>query len=214
MIIKHDKTSSMKYKTLSDYKEEPHPWDPFIPESANKLLLGTFPTIEANRKICEFYYPNPNNDFWVMLFNLTNKNMDDYENADPIQIRKQILSELQLGIADMGKKILRQKNSSKDSYLFPVEYTDIFSLLDEHPKLQKIILTSSSGANSVASWFHHYCELNNKEFKIPTGKLPKRTFISLGHREIIIDIIPSTSRLSPIKGNKLFEIYKGAILKM
>ena len=203
----------MKFKTINEYKEETHPWEPFIPNNSNKLILGTFPTAEINRGAYEFFYPNPNNDFWRVLFEVAGKKLDDYKKDDPIVIRKQILEALKLGIGDIGKKILRQKESSKDDNLFPIEYTDIFSILETHSTIKKIIITSSSGGNSVLSWFHHYCVLNGINFKIPKDKLPIRTTLVFKNREIKIEIISSPSRLSPIKGDKLFEMYRNAILQ-
>lgn len=202
----------MTYKTLNEYKEETHPWQPFIPTNADKLILGTFPTAEANRGTYEFFYPNPNNDFWRVLFQSAGKNLDDYKEAEPIEIRKKILTDLNLGIGDIGKKILRQKDSSKDDNLFPIEYTDIFLILETHPTINKIIITSSSGCNSVLSWFHHYCILNGHNFIIPKDKLPITTKLIFKSREIKIEIISSPSRLSPIKSDKLLEMYRNAIL--
>src|SRR4051812_9469770 len=120
----------MKYKTLIEYKEEPHPWPPFFPDNADKLILETFPTSEDNRGSYEFFYPNPNNDFWPLILQVADKNPDVYLDEDPIAIRNKILRNLAMGIADIGYRILRQKDSSKDENLFPLEYTNIFSLLD------------------------------------------------------------------------------------
>lgn len=202
----------MSYKTLNEYKEESHTWEPFIPKNTDKLILGTFPTKDKYRGAYEFFYPNPNNDFWRVIFEVAGKKLDDFHQTEPINARKQILSYLKLGIADIGKKVLRQKDSSKDDHLFPIEYTDIFSLLETYPTIKKIIITSSSGANSVLSWFHHYCIINVHTFNIPKTKLPITTKLLFNHLEIKVDIISSPSRLSPIKGNKLFEMYRAVIL--
>lgn len=202
----------MSYKTLNEYREEVHPWEPFIPLNADKIILGTFPTTDKYRGAYDFFYPNPNNDFWRILFEVAGKKLQDFVEAEPVGTRKQILSNLKLGIADIGKKVLRQKDSSKDDNLFPIEYTDIFSLLEAHPTIKKIIITSSSGANSVLSWFHHYCIINGHTFNIPKENLPIITKLLFKNLEIKIEIISSPSRLSPIKGNKLFEMYRTAIL--
>lgn len=202
----------MQYKTLNEYKEELHPWPIYIPTNATKLILGTFPTADRNRGSYQFYYPNPNNDFWNIIFSVAQKKLSDYGQAEPVEIRKQILTELGLGIGDIGKRVLRQRNSSKDGLLFPIEYADIFSVLELHPQIDKIIITSSSGGNSVLSWFSHYCSLNGVNFKVPKEKLPIQTTLLLNYREIKVEVISSTSRISPIRGEKLFEMYRTAIL--
>ena len=42
---------------------ESHPWQPFIPDGAKVLIMGTFPP-QAKRWSMDFYYPNRTNDFW------------------------------------------------------------------------------------------------------------------------------------------------------
>lgn len=203
----------MEYNTLNNYSKETHPWEPYIPHNATKLILGSFPTAIKNRGSYEFFYPNQNNPMWKILFMVTGKNLTDFIKNDPIEIRKQILSELQMGIADMGKIVLRQLNSSKDNSLFPIEFTDIFSILDEHKAIKKIILTSSSGSNSVLAWFQEYCRTNNHNFNIPKGKLPKECVFLFKKRKIHIVVVPSTSLLSPVKGDRLLKIYSDTILR-
>ena len=42
---------------------ERHPFEPFLPEGAVVLFLGSFPP-QPKRWSMEFYYPNWLNDFW------------------------------------------------------------------------------------------------------------------------------------------------------
>lgn len=45
---------------------EVHPWEPFIPENARLLIMGTFPP-QSKRWSMDFYYPNRTNDFWFIM---------------------------------------------------------------------------------------------------------------------------------------------------
>jgi G:T/U-mismatch repair DNA glycosylase len=201
------------YTTLNDYEEEPHPWSPFIPLGADKLILGTFPTAIRNRGTYEFYYPNLNNEFWTVMFNLVGKELIDFMQHDPLTIRKQILAELTLGIADMGKRVLRQRDSSSDGNIFPLEFTNIFLLLEQHPSIKKVIITSSTGANSVLSWFEHYCKMNGVTLNYTSSsKLPRDFTFTLAGTTLIGTVIPSSSRASRYKGDKLIPFYRNAIL--
>src|SRR5689334_12072167 len=98
----------MPYTTINKYEKEEHPWPAFIPHNADKLILGTFPTAKNNRKACDFFYPNPNNSFWDIIFQIAGKNLNYFSSFDQVQIRKEILTDLKMGIADMGRVILRQ----------------------------------------------------------------------------------------------------------
>ena len=45
---------------------EQHPFEPFLPEGARLLMLGTFPPAEK-RWSMRFYYPNFTNDMWRIV---------------------------------------------------------------------------------------------------------------------------------------------------
>lgn len=201
----------MSYNTKINYKEESHPWVPYIPANADKLILGTFPTREKNRGAFEFFYPNPKNAFWKLIFAAADLDLKDYLNHQPVDCRKMVLEKLHLGIADMGKVICRQKENSNDENLFPLEFTDIFSLLEQYKNIRTIIVTSSTGNSNVLSWLHQYCILNGNDFDIPGGTLPKKTAFTFQNRKITVKIIPSPSPQPRIKGEKLIEMYKQAI---
>jgi G:T/U-mismatch repair DNA glycosylase len=201
------------YITQNNHIEESHPWPPFIPPGANKLILGTFPTAVRNRKGCEFYYPNPNNDFWKVIFKVAGRELKDFIDHDPVIIRKQVLTELKLGIADMGKRILRHRDSSSDGSIFPIQFTDVFLLLEQQPDIQKVIITSSSGTNNVLSWFEHYCKLNAVKLNFQADEaFPKYFTFMLVGKTVQGTIIPSASRQSRYKGEKLVPFYEKALL--
>lgn len=42
---------------------ETHPFEPFLPENAKLLMLGSFPPPKTRWRM-NFYYPNYQNDMW------------------------------------------------------------------------------------------------------------------------------------------------------
>lgn len=208
----------MIYKTINSFLLETHPWEEYIPNNANKLILGTFPTKKENRSF-EFYYPNKTNRFWRILSEVANIELTGLDNILwnkelAIIERKRILNVLNLGITDIGKLVLRQNDSSADENLFPIEFKDIFSILDKNIAIDTIILTSSSGANSVYSWFSKYCKINN--IIMPSSKAIKKdihniTKIYISGREVNIYIVHSTSKMVKIPEKDLFTLYKSIL---
>jgi hypoxanthine-DNA glycosylase len=198
------------YKTKNSYEEETLPWKEYIPHDAVTLILGTFPT-KINLRQFEFFYPNPKNRFWKILAATAGETLKYYSGDQAIQERKHILDKLELGITDIGYKILRQKKSSLDNNLFPLEFTDIFGLLENHKTIKTIVITSSNKGNSVLSWFSSYCELNNIDIVIPKLKIPWETYIDLKNRIIKIIVVYSTSGAAGISENILIELYGKAI---
>lgn len=51
---------------IADMQIERHPWEPFVPDGARVLIMGTFPP-GSHRWSMDFYYPNRTNDFWYMM---------------------------------------------------------------------------------------------------------------------------------------------------
>lgn len=207
----------MNYEIKNPYTEEKLPWSEYIPYNADKLILGTFPTKEDNRDF-EFFYPNKNNKFWKVLariadFKLTEIDKSESSKVYAIKERKQILDKLRLAITDIGAVVLRQNNSSLDSNIFPIKFTNIFSIISSNPKIRTIILTSSSNGNSVLSWFKIYCEINNVELSVDKKNkiFPIETDIKIDNKNIKIVIVYSTSGAAGKKEDFLVEQYKNVI---
>lgn len=182
----------LAYHVLCNYVEEQHPWPPYIPEGATKLLLGTFPTANDNRRF-EFYYPSPKNRFWAVISSLAEKNLEHFTSDRAISERQEILKDLKLAISDMGQRILRQQDSALDHNLFPLEFCDVFALIEANTNLNTIILTSSGKGNSALSWFSAYCELNFIQLAKRDEKIPWETFIQIGSRKVKVVVAYSTS---------------------
>ncbi len=102
----------------NNFSEETHPWNTEIPSGATKLFIGTFPTEERNR-VYPFFYCSSTNRFWRILSAIVPNPILNLNQVDPIENRKVLLQQLNLGLTDMGRKVLRQQGSSSDHSLFP-----------------------------------------------------------------------------------------------
>jgi len=197
----------MNYKTKCDIVEEILEWENFIPPNATQLIIGTFPTAKHRRSF-QFFYLNKDNPFWEVLAAIADIELLLNDHKDAVQNRKSILSKLNLGITDMGYKVLRQSNSSLDQSIFPVEFMNIFQILDDTPTIKKLILTSSSGQNSVEGWLRSYCKLNSVKFKRLRGKNPKSGFLKYGEQQFQVVSVHSTSKTAAKKKADLIEMYR------
>lgn len=197
----------MSYKTKCDIVEEKLEWDNFIPPKATQLIIGTFPTA-IHRRSFQFFYPNKDNPFWAVLAAIADTKLLQNDHADAVQNRQSILTKLNLGITDMGYKVLRHSNSSLDQSIFPVEFMNIFQILDDNPTIKRLILTSSSGKNSVEGWLRSYCKLNSVKFKRLQGKNPKTGLLKYRGREVRVVSVHSTSKTAAKKPADLIEMYR------
>lgn len=192
--------------TKNSFSEETHPWNLHIPRRADKLLIGTFPTEEKNRKQ-PFFYCSPTNRLWEVFSNIAAIPIGTLSESTAIKERENVLNKLKLGLTDMGKVILRQRKSSNDHSLFPIEFMDIIKILHEYPSINTIIVSGHLQGNSSLSWFCTYCSLNS--IPVNTGELKKKksTKIFIAGREMFLVPTYSTSRLSRVKTEKLIDAY-------
>ena len=173
-------------------QEEIHPWNWYIPVGAKAVVIGTFPPTRRNWSF-DFFYPNKNNYFWKIIAHIAGCPLRYYSGDEAINERKELLNHLKLGVSDMGQTIRRKTGSSLDQNLEIVTYMDIFKLLHENPSVRKLIFTSSSGKSSAIGWFKEYLSLHQIHFKIPQGKRPLRTIISMNGKSLEIILLYSTS---------------------
>lgn len=201
----------MEYRTRINYSIETLPWAAYVPIGSTHLILGTFPSQEAKRKI-DFYYPNPANRFWNVMANLAEYQLQYFEGKEAVHERLAILDKLRVGLSSMGKKIIRIGDSSLDNAIHAVEYLDVFSLLEDHPTLHTLVLTSSSGKSSTLAWFRNYLLLNGVKLALPKKIiLPFETQMIFKNRVIRILIVNSTSGISSKSFDYLLEQYDKAL---
>ena len=173
-------------------QEEIHPWNWYIPFDAKAVVIGTFPPARRVWSF-DFFYPNKNNYFWKIIARIAGRTLHYYFGEEAVNERKELLDHLKLGVSDMGQTIRRKTDSSLDQNLEIVKYMDIFKLLQENSSVRKLIFTSSSGKSSAIGWFKEYLLLYQIPFKIPQGKRPLRTTITIHGKLLEIVLLYSTS---------------------
>ncbi len=171
------------------------------------LILGSFPP-HFNKRKFEFYYPNPQNNFWKILAQISAHSLQNFEGAAAVNERKQILKRLAIGVENMGQKILRQGKSSKDTDIEILAYHSIIEIINQHPELEIIILAGYSAKHSTLVSFLKYCEQTGIPFDQPEKIKPEVCFhIHIKQRRIPCVILHSTSTASRIQLGALVEEY-------
>lgn len=132
---------------------ETHPWEPFIPDNARVLLMGTFPPGE-HRWSMDFYYPNRTNDFWYMMglmfFNDRYALYDKEKRLFRLDDIKQLLTEKGIAMNDTCHKIRRLKGNASDKFLEVIEPVNLAALLSEMPLCRDVATTGEKAATVLA----------------------------------------------------------------
>jgi len=175
---------------------EEHPWEPFIPDGAKVLILGTFPP-PPKRWAMNFYYPNRTNDFWKIMglvfysdpFALYSAETKEY-NMPGIT---GLLTEKGIALSDTGRKVRRLKGNASDKFLEILEPVPLFELLSQMPLCHSIVTTGEKATGIVAG--------------ITDTVIPRMGEMVKSASGLEIWRMPSTSRAYPLAIEKKADYY-------
>ncbi len=177
---------------------ERHPFEPWVPDDARVLIMGTFPP-QPKRWSMEFYYPNRTNDFWYMmgLIYYGDRNallVPGTKDFDLPRI-KELLNREGIALHDTGRLIRRLAGNASDKFLEIVEPVDLEALLSRMPHLRAIATTGEKAAGVLASL---------------TGTEAPKMGEKVRWEERGIDLwrMPSTSRAYPLALDKKAAYYR------
>ena len=170
---------------------EYHPLQPFLPENAHVLMLGSFPP--AKKRWCmDFFYPNYINDMWRIMGLVFFHDKLHFVDEAQRTFRKTMIVEWlrQTGIAlyDTVTAVIRTKNTASDKDLEVVERTDVDALLRELPECKAIVVTGQKAADVLTG---HY--------GIAQPKVGGYVTFSFEGRIIRLYRMPSSSRAYPMR---------------
>lgn len=131
---------------------ETHPLEPFFPEHARLLMLGSFPP-KRERWRMDFYYPNFQNDMW-RIFGLVFFRDKDYflaeqGNAFREGAIRSFLAEKGIALSDAGQQVVRLKDNASDKYLEIVEPIDLHWALDCLPCCEAVVTTGQKATDTL-----------------------------------------------------------------
>ena len=180
---------------------ENHPFEPWLPENARLLMLGTFPP-SPKRWCIPWYYPNYQNDMWRIFGLLFFGDKLHFVDAEHKRYReaelKAFLREKGVAIYDTAQKVIRTRNTASDKDLRIVEPSDLDGML--RTLLQcRGVLTAGQLATKV--FCGHYGITETPEM----GGFVEFPFEG---RTLRLYRMPSSSRAYPLALEKKAEYYK------
>lgn len=189
---------------------ERHPWEPWTPDGAKVLIMGTFPPGD-HRWSMDFYYPNRTNDFWrifglIFLGDrdaLLKPGSKDFD----LTAIKQLLTERHIALNDTARAVRRLRGNASDKYLEIVEPVPLADLLGNMPDCSTVATTGEKAAGVVAAITGTGVPAMGAHLSC---RFPCSATSSLltQNRRIEIWRMPSTSRAYPMALEKKAEYYR------
>lgn len=129
---------------------EQHPFQPFLPEKARVLFLGSFPP-QPKRWSMDFYYPNWINDFWRICGLVFFDDKGHFEVPGEKRFDKgrimAFCTEKGFAMYDTATEIRRLADNASDKFLEVVTPTDIPALLEKLPRCHAIVTTGQKATD-------------------------------------------------------------------
>jgi hypoxanthine-DNA glycosylase len=184
---------------------ESHPLQPFIPEGARLLMLGSFPPAR-HRWSMDFFYPNFQNDMWRIFGLVFFSDKDHFVDNEARTFRREeiikLLNREGIALYDTATKVIRTQNTASDKDLEVVTPTDLDSLLKRMPMLEGVVTTGQKAT-----------DLFTEHFKIAQQKVGESVTFEFNGKELRLWRMPSSSRAYPMKVDRKAEIYERVLLK-
>ena len=179
---------------------EKHPLEPFLPQEARILMLGSFPPPQSKWSM-DFFYPNWINDMWRVMGLLYFGDRHHFELKGEKRFGKEAVLEFcnSKGIAlyDTACEVIRLKENASDKFLEVVTPTDIQALLEQIPHCTAIVTTGEKASEVTASAFD--CDI---------PKVGSKVLIKANDKEYNFWRMPSSSRAYPLVLEKKAAFYR------
>lgn len=181
---------------------EAHPFEPFLPQNAQLLMLGTFPP-SPKRWCMPWYYPNFTNDMWRIFGLIFFQDKDHFVDLERktyrLEMLKAFLADRGIALYDTCTKIQRLCGTAADKDLAVVEPTDLDNLLDRLPQCKAVV---TAGQLATRLFTTHY-GIDVRGMKMGDY----RSFEYRG-RTIHLYRMPSSSRAYPMKTELKADYYR------
>lgn len=169
---------------------EQHPLQPFLPEKARLLMLGSFPP-PRKRWCMDFFYPNRTNQMWLIfgeVFFGDSQRLVDEAHATFRQTEiETLLNRKGIAIFDTATAVRRLSGNASDKDLEVVEKTDIAALLRQIPLCHDIVCTGQKSAETL-------CE----DYGAVVPRMGESNDFTIAGRPMRLWRMPSSSRAYPM----------------
>lgn len=155
-----------------------HPYPPFIPKDATKLIVGTLPpprftTEELREGDVDFCYGSRDGQLWQILDRIFALDLDFETTEKAVEQRKEFLAKNRIGICDMVASAEREKIDASDLGMMNVELRDLVDILQKHPSVRSLLFTGGNSKNGPEYFFRRLLKTYDIKLKKVSDEVPR-----------------------------------------
>lgn len=161
-----------------------HPYPPYVPESATKLIVGTLPpprftTGELREGDVNFCYGSRDGQLWPILNAIFDLGLHFETTERAIAQRKQFLQERGIGICDIVASALRDKVDASDLGMQQVQLRDLIEIMEAHPSVTTLLFTGGNSKNGPEYFFRRLIKTYGIQMEVLDDQVPRIHRIAL-----------------------------------
>jgi len=189
-----------------------HPYEPFIQENTQKLIVGTLPpprftTGELLEKDVNFCYGSYYNSLWLFIDKIHNLNLRFDNSQEAVEQRKQFLIQQKIGVCDIVASAERDKIDASDLGMKNIKLRDVIGYIKTYPRIETILFTGGNSKNGPEYFFRRHIRTYNLKLELVNDEVPRIHKFNLGNRSIKTVSLTSGSGAANISISRL-PVYK------
>lgn len=174
-----------------------HPYDIYIPDGCEKLIIGTLPpprqwTKELKARDVDFCYGSCDNQLWPVLARIFHLELLYGNSQEAVEQRKTFLLSIKTGICDIVESCQRDKVDARDLGMHHVILRDILAQLTRYPTIRQLLFTGGNSRNGPEYFFRQQLKEHGLKLERIADTFPREhRFLFQGR------IINTVSLISP-----------------
>ena len=155
-----------------------HPYPPYIPENATKLIVGTLPpprftTGELKEGDVDFCYGSRDGLLWKVIDQVFDLDLKYETTAEAIRQRENFLIKNRIGICDTVESCRREKIDASDLGMQEVELRDLIKILKKYPGIHTLLFTGGNSKNGPEFFFRKLLKIYDLKLKVIANDVPR-----------------------------------------
>ena len=155
-----------------------HPFKPFIPENAKKLIVGTLPpprftTGQLKEGDVDFCYGSRDGLLWTVIDRVFELDLKFESTEEAVMERKEFLARNGIGICDTVESCRREKIDASDLGMQQVELRDLISILRDHENIETLLFTGGNSKNGPEYFFRRHLKEYGLKLKVVSNHVPR-----------------------------------------
>ena len=175
-----------------------HPYEPFINQDTNKIIVGTLPpprfcNKEFKTNDVDFCYGSKDGLLWKALDIIFDLKLEYINTKEEIEKRKNFLIKEKIGVCDIVSSCKREKVDASDIGMSEVKLRDILNYIELYKNIDTIIFTGGNSKNGPEYFLRRILKAQNIKFIEVSKQIPKVNYFTFNNRVITTISLTSPS---------------------